>query len=514
MLPKVLHYATSDEDASEDPEMVELHEMLEQSFPGYLDHDEVSDDDNVILQKIIELFDEDSNKDDHHIAAGPVAPMPTPAPGQVPEPNSAVVPASPNQMKEICPWHGKVKIDSKGCESCSAIGAESGAMQAGKNPTVQNRTPHDVYDPDRDGPLPRPQQQATSKVATDHQGPHTKEQFIAVAELLEEEGREDEIVEMLREPRDYSEELAKIQGVQPLTTDAEFDSQSNTPPVPAQEGAAPNQGMPVPPMGGPAAGGAPGGGMQMGASMLKAAFKYSADNVAGKCPKCKGHSTKMIRQDGKCKCHSCGHTWIDKHFEPSDGDSSNSSTTASYLSFNDLSAPDIDSHDFDDFDDIEEGHSSETQSWKDSNGEPLVEGQEYSMKSKKSDLDDRVRIVKINPDSIKITINDRPKEEELTLDDIHSEGHEFAPLKGDNSDNPHGIEENPDGKPLPEVGSDQTDLSTPHHLVQSKIAGKHYTPMEQRELIDERGEARNSDKLDLRNTHYIENDDDYFLFGC
>jgi hypothetical protein len=48
-----------------------------------------------------------------------------------------------------------------------------------------------------------------------------------------------------------------------------------------------------------------------------------------------------------------------------------------------------------------------------------------------------------------------------------------------------------------------------------KTAGKHYTPMEQRELIDEYGEARNASKLKLEGTHYADaEDDDYFLFGC
>jgi hypothetical protein len=50
----------------------------------------------------------------------------------------------------------------------------------------------------------------------------------------------------------------------------------------------------------------------------------------------------------------------------------------------------------------------------------------------------------------------------------------------------------------------------------SKTAGAKYTPMQQREFIDEQGEARNRDKLNLSGTHYAEeDDDDYgdFLFG-
>lgn len=49
----------------------------------------------------------------------------------------------------------------------------------------------------------------------------------------------------------------------------------------------------------------------------------------------------------------------------------------------------------------------------------------------------------------------------------------------------------------------------------TKLAGKKYTPMEQREFIDEQGVARNSDKMDLSNTHYESNaelTEDDFLF--
>lgn len=52
-----------------------------------------------------------------------------------------------------------------------------------------------------------------------------------------------------------------------------------------------------------------------------------------------------------------------------------------------------------------------------------------------------------------------------------------------------------------------------HPPSQAKLAGKKYTPMEQREFIDEQGIARNADKLDLRGTHYeshVEIDDDDF----
>ncbi|MDB5280911.1 MAG: hypothetical protein JWR61_5866, partial [Ferruginibacter sp.] len=55
------------------------------------------------------------------------------------------------------------------------------------------------------------------------------------------------------------------------------------------------------------------------------------------------------------------------------------------------------------------------------------------------------------------------------------------------------------------------------HAASVRTAGKKFTPMEQREFIDEPGVARNSDKLDLAGTHYESRasmiDDDFYLFG-
>lgn len=80
----------------------------------------------------------------------------------------------------------------------------------------------------------------------------------------------------------------------------------------------------------------------------------------------------------------------------------------------------------------------------------------------------------------------------------------------------------PDNRPgdltVPEQfppGPDEPGNTTfPSHW--GHTAGKKYTPMEQRDFIDEPGVARNSDKLDLEGTHYTEQPsltDDLFLFG-
>jgi hypothetical protein len=45
-------------------------------------------------------------------------------------------------------------------------------------------------------------------------------------------------------------------------------------------------------------------------------------------------------------------------------------------------------------------------------------------------------------------------------------------------------------------------------VLMAKLAGKDFSPREQREFIDEKGEARNLDKLDLADTHYVVDDID------
>jgi hypothetical protein len=529
---------------------------------------------------------------------------------------------------------------------------------------------------------------------SNEQGPHTDEQQAAVAELLIEESREEEIPNMIENSYEYADELAEVQNKQPM-----LDEDVEDQPGPSQEMPMQNQGMPpgMPPMGAPSPAdmGAPGPGMGAApgvmASMLKAAFKHGADNVAGKCPKCDSHTTKMVQQNGKSKCHTCGHKWKDKTFEKADGDSSNSSTTAAFLVdpsdeefpynpgksltseglgvhpkeenpmhigddeenptwstdwINELeekypqvaNMSDAERHKFfekrglgdvptGDF--LEKKHVPEdigkaasldsfvepeeeeleiddsTHEWVDENGKPLKEGKEYEIYAHDYDIPDVGRVVEIKPDAIVYEIeSDGGLRTTIEIDRQESDLNRYRFVESGigSEENPHGIEENMDSKPVP-VPGESTDLSTPHIQIGSstkisfedydealvteaiewllsldgpyvfnefegmsqeeyedevlnmhpdyilraadqhygggldqlardagivsqddnpeeglsafgKTAGRHYTPMEQRELIDEYGEARNADKLDLENTHYAQADDDYFLFGC
>ena len=150
----------------------------------------------------------------------------------------------------------------------------------------------------------------------------------------------------------------------------------------------------------------------------------------------------------------------------------------------------------------------------------LFRSQEYEIYAHNYDIPDVGRIVKVKPDSITYSIESNgglSTEVEIDRKEADLNGYRFAPSSSGSEENHPGIEENLDGKPLPEAGSDTTDLSSPHIQIGSstKTAGQHYTPMEQRELIDEYGQARNADKLSLEGTHYVESSlDDSFLFGC
>jgi hypothetical protein len=326
------------------------------------------------------------------------------------------------------------------------------------------------------------------------------------------------------------------------------------------------------------------------ASMLHAAFKYGADSVAGKCPNCDSHTTKMVQQDGVSKCHSCAHEWQDDTFEKADGDSSNSSTTASfYQSLNLDEGPEtVMPSPVDTFSEPEEETEIDDSShtWTDESGEPLQEGKEYEIYAHDYEIPDVGRVKEIKPDAVVYEIESNGGLRttiEIDRQEADLNGYTFAPTSGasdeSNESTTFGIED----KIAPEPGQ-TTDLSTPHIQIGSSVkesisltwtcpqpncqfnaeggdiepgtcpyhdvpleqastksmrsiheelsdqrmqdaaqadlrtfthvAGKHYTPMEQRELIDEYGEARNADKLNLEGTHYADSDPDYFLFGC
>jgi hypothetical protein len=616
-LPNVLNFFHSDESGENDPVIGPLHEILESVAPGYTDGPEMTPE----AHRIILFFngDEEGGKKESATNFGPEHYAPAQEGPEVVQ-NVNGVDTNPSQCS-VCQGENKTNyVDNSMtrpnnplglCEqhandraTSGAEGVESAPMQVSTLP--MNQVVEETNELNAEQRNQQEMKNLMQSTGSNEQGPHTDEQQAAVAELLIEESREEEIPNMIENSHEYADELAEVQNRQPM-----LDEDVEDQPGPAQEQPMPNQGMPpgMPPMGAPSPAdlGAPGPGMGAApgvmASMLKSAFKHGADSIAGTCPKCDGHTTKMIKQDGDCKCHTCGHKWKDDSFDSADGHSTDLSSTAAYHT----ALEEIESQHLDSFTEPEEELKIDdsTHEWVDENGEPLQEGKEYEIYAHDYDIPDVGRVVEIKPDAIVYEIeSDGGLRTTIEIDRQEADlnGYRFVESGVGSEENPHGIEENMDSKPVP-VPGENTDLSTPHIQIGSstkisfedydealvteaiewllsldgpyvfrefeglsqkeyedeilnthpdiilravdqnydggldqlardvgiasqddnpeeglsafgKTAGRHYTPMEQRELIDEYGEARNADKLDLENTHYAQADDDYFLFGC
>jgi hypothetical protein len=202
--------------------------------------------------------------------------------------------------------------------------------------------------------------------------------------------------------------------------------------------------------------------------MLKSVLKYAADSAASTCPKCDGHTTGVVNQStGGCECRSCGHKWDDKNLIPSDGTSTDTSTTSSfYQALNLDEGPmevmpgSVDS--FNEPEELEEDDSTHT--WADDSGEPLQEGKEYEIYAHNYEIPDVGRVVEVKPDSIVYEIESNGGLRttiEIDRQEADLNGYRFVSTDFGSEDNPAGIEENMDSKNVTAPGQD-SDLSTPH----------------------------------------------------
>lgn len=321
-----------------------------------------------------------------------------------------------------------------------------------------------------------------AKVAADTQGPNTDEQKAVVAEFLQSQGRGDEIPDMILNPSQYADELAEVIG----RDDPPDAVEQPAMPDPAQMAAPPGATMPVPSPAPPGMGPGMGGG---GMPAMARAIQRHAQNP---------DHFRHLQEHGD-------------HFD------------------NDLAISPADQvHPEDSSLEQDSGHP-----WVDESGDPLKVGQEYEMFSANYDIPDLVRIEAVKPDSIEYTLTGEYGLEhstEITREEAQLENLTFSPASDGHQDV---IEQTGDDRfeaedmedvNRPAPGMDQTDLSTPHQMAAStsrewlREGGAKFTPTEQREYIEEAGEARNRSKLDLSGTHYeIESHtqslDDYFLFG-
>jgi phosphohistidine swiveling domain-containing protein len=197
--------------------------------------------------------------------------------------------------------------------------------------------------------------------------------------------------------------------------------------------------------------------------------------------------------------------------------------------------------------------------WVDESGEPLHEGGQYELKTGDYAIPDKITVTHLYPEKLVYTndsggINYR---NEITADDVQTMGYTFGPSDPRGADSSAGFEEREAPvRPGQDAGPQVDDLSTPQTVVSgelhrgavhreaaidpeayvgsfsgdnvddrswimqgsardevlvdpalmAKLAGKDYSAREQREFIDESGEARNLDLLDLSGTHYIADD--------
>lgn len=487
LMPLVMHYNHSEESGAEDPLIQGLIKSLQMEDPNVLNHppdahgavqvikvlhgpgqsetqqptvkdmesEDKSEDDGDVGE---EQVDTDSNseektEDEQKKTGATPGGWPNGSPGGWPNgppgglEQQMVAPAEPlldNTLTEVtCPECGSLLRGGR-CPKCGYVHQEQ------------------YVDPFVDQPVQHRQGNDNT------QGPHSDEQKAAVAQLLIAEGREDEVPQMLIQPWEYADELAKVQNANDTPPDGDLSQQ---PPEPAQEDAPPGQTMPVP-------------GMDVGQQMMGALRRHAED---------KG----LNHQDPN-------HIAIPPALQEAPEDSRQEQDS---------------------------GHT-----WMDQDGNPLKVNQEYEMHSERYDVPDYIKITAIKPDSIEFELTGEyglDHRTELKHQEANIEGVTFSPAPGVNNGEigPDDLNENMDdtARPAPGEMTDLSDIDQPHmtmarratehndpRLDWLRVGGARYTPLEQRDFIDEDGVARNADKLDLTNTHYEANIEytinDHFLF--
>ncbi|WP_156027844.1 hypothetical protein [Candidatus Solirubrobacter pratensis] len=229
MLPLVVHYAESPEAGSEHPIIQALADLL--TSEGHMD----APHDHGAAAELIQ----------HHRKSSwlPWGGLSGPAPGapqQVPQPQGSN-PFSPTN----CAMCGGTVEPGKACAQCGYADAGQGQVMAGT------------------------------------QGPHNPEQIAAVQQLLIDQGRVDEVPNVLLAPEQYADEMGEVAN-RVDTPPQDITRQ----PQPTQEDAPPGDTMPVPGMSIPQGQGA--AGVMAG---------YATSNIGfGQCQNCMG----PLQQDGSC----------------------------------------------------------------------------------------------------------------------------------------------------------------------------------------------------------------------
>lgn len=415
VLPLLVHYITNGLDGSDDPILQDLHEKLDSESPGYLNNDHP--DGQNIMQMIIQKH----NPKQSRLATVPLPPVPTPASSLTPQPSPGAD-AFPSVAKpQICPnCHGVTNGDGT-CPQCTFPAAGTGL----------------------------PQNQVTANNFGEIQN---NEQAAAVMNYLKEHPEDSS--------KSVEEIMALIQGnqnpvpkfVQPQPQPAPMPPMEQAPgamPVmdPSQPGG--GGGQPMQPM----AGTHEGAGIntlydiadqrqslpqemqhqiddllvhygpeytlrfiqQMG-GQLPGQKAATADNMAPRCPECGSATTSVVdgidsdTDDQRAECHSCH-----KIFPLQE---KKSQLIA-------LANPAIDPQ----------------RIWQDSNGNPIQEGDQYSLYTAGVPVPDEVTVLSKKPGELQLQLAGTSADFRINASDVQSGKYSFEPATNSaayNNEIPHG----------------------------------------------------------------------------
>lgn len=358
------------------------------------------------------------------------------------QPSSQTPPGGAAQQGH-CAHCGGVTGPDGSCPQCGAAGATPAAPLPG-------------------GPsqIPHPQTFAHTDLlaslvdSANHQGPVTPEQIASVQQYLIQEGRVDEVPNVPMDPGnpEYAKILAEIQNnpIVPPTVTPEQQTQP-PPPQPAAPG-----GMPVPGMAPGEAGGRPMqpmssflpeilswdedpdnesdlerrlreaecpkcGGLEPGEASGSADVcscdppfhrrkKTAADNIAPRCPKCGSGTTGVIGdEDHHARCHACQNVWKMEGLLH-DGDVGGETSRLALHDdrpyggqgeqANPVGVPAAEQAQ-----QINQGGDEDSSmTWEDTAGAPLRAGQTYQMINPSYSLPDLVRVERVKPDGLDVTL--------------------------------------------------------------------------------------------------------------
>lgn len=396
-LPSLLKYYDAPESGRKDPAIAKLVHLVEQEMPGAIGA-QPTDEDKAAIQEMLRL-----HKGDAESATEAPQAVYEDGRGESPGEPSAVghkalsfvpgiggLPAAPGtQMLQnpVAQPGGQVAPHTQGqCPQCGARVTPGQGICPQCNAAI-DPSPDTATAVNPQAPVGPAGQAVPPVMASLHnfiiderlaanQGPHNPEQFQAVKQYLEAQGRPELVQDLIDHPENYGDILAEIQNKQqPANPDPD--------PGPAPMQPDPSQ-MPQ---------------MQGDPSQGQMPMMAAVHGLAPKCPNCDSHTTEVMVSDidpGNFACHNCGHQWQKDNVIPTKG----GKTAFESDDRNPVAAPAADQVRPDDpsRDDNPGG------TWATQDGDPLVVGQEYEMYSAKYDVPDVVRIEAVKPDSIEYTL--------------------------------------------------------------------------------------------------------------